>query len=201
MSTRDELTAPKGRSRDVILDAAATLMAEHGYAGTSISAICAASGLPPSSVYWHFRSKEGVLKAVLDRSADRALGEFGAPDTAGVTRGERLDKALGAIAGFVETVSGNFQFLMVLGLREGRATTLTTAVLRRVRGHILGWLGDQLADILGVDEPNAGELARFVIAVANGIQIGRWVQGEETPFPTGQLTIALTALAEASSHE
>jgi AcrR family transcriptional regulator len=169
MSTSDELT---GRER--VLDAAARLMADRGYAGTSISAICSASGLPPSSVYWHFRNKEGVLQAVLDRAARRALGEF------------------------VETTSGNFQFLLVLGLREGRATELTTAVLRRVRGHILGWLRGQLTEILEVDEDEAGELARLVVAVANGIQIARWVQGEEAPFPADQLAIALVALAGAA---
>jgi AcrR family transcriptional regulator len=199
MSTSDELTGgAKRTSRDAILDAAYELMAERGYAGTSISAICAASGLPPSSVYWHFHSKEGVLQAVLDRSARHYLAEFGAPDTAGATRDERLDKVLGAIANFVATASNNFHFLMVLGLREGRATELTTAVLRRVRGHIIGWLRAQLADIFGVDEHAAGELAVLVVTVANGVQIGRWVQGEEAPFPAGQLKIALTALAGAA---
>jgi AcrR family transcriptional regulator len=174
-------------------------MAERGYAGTSISAICAASGLPPSSVYWHFRSKEGVLEAVLERSAEHYLGEFGAPDTSGATRDERLGKVLEAIAGFVETASDNFHFLMVLGLREGRATELTTAVLRRVRGHITGWLRTELAGIFGLADEPASELAKLVVAVANGIQIARWVQGEAAAFPTGQLAIAVTALAEAAA--
>ena len=46
-------------------------MATRGYAATSISDIRKACGLPPSSIYWHFGSKEGVLAAVMERGADR----------------------------------------------------------------------------------------------------------------------------------
>lgn len=194
MSTTDELTRG-ARSREAILDAAAELMAGRGYAGTSISAICAASGLPPSSVYWHFRSKEGVLAAVLERMTDRALGEFGTPDTSGANLEERLDKLLAAMAEFVAEAASGFHFLMVVGLREGRATELTRAVLRRVRGHIVDWVRAQLAEILSVDEENAAELAALVVTVATGVQIARWVAGEQSPFPAGQLKIALTVLA------
>lgn len=49
------------RSRESILDATERLMATKGYAATSISDIRDACGLAPSSIYWHFGSKEGVL--------------------------------------------------------------------------------------------------------------------------------------------
>ena len=57
------------RSRENILDAARRLMAARGYDGTSISVLAKESGLPASSIYWHFGSKEGVLKAVMERGA------------------------------------------------------------------------------------------------------------------------------------
>ncbi|MEC3975774.1 TetR/AcrR family transcriptional regulator [Amycolatopsis sp. H20-H5] len=57
------------RSREEILDAASRLMAVRGYDGTSISALSKQVGLPASSIYWHFGSKEGVLKAVMERGA------------------------------------------------------------------------------------------------------------------------------------
>jgi AcrR family transcriptional regulator len=59
------------RSREEILDAAERLMGARGYAGTSISALAGASGLPPSSIYWHFGSKAGVLSAVMERGSKR----------------------------------------------------------------------------------------------------------------------------------
>jgi AcrR family transcriptional regulator len=59
------------RSRQEILDAASRLMAAHGYDGASISRIAKESGLPASSIYWHFTSKAGVLEAVMERGAER----------------------------------------------------------------------------------------------------------------------------------
>src|SRR6476659_10517749 len=70
-------TAPTERqqqgesSRELILDATEKLMATRGFAATSISDIRTACGLPPSSIYWHFGSKEGVLAAVMERGAQR----------------------------------------------------------------------------------------------------------------------------------
>jgi AcrR family transcriptional regulator len=56
------------RSRRAILDATARLMSTRSYAATSISAIAKACGLPASSIYWHFGSKQGLLAAVIERS-------------------------------------------------------------------------------------------------------------------------------------
>lgn len=58
------------RSRTAILDAALQLMSESGYDGASVAQIAKTSGLPASSIYWHFGSKAGILAAVMERGAD-----------------------------------------------------------------------------------------------------------------------------------
>ena len=58
-------------SREEILDAAERLMGVRGYDGTSIAHISRESGLPNSSIYWHFNSKAGVVAAVMERGAER----------------------------------------------------------------------------------------------------------------------------------
>ncbi|AVH23434.1 TetR/AcrR family transcriptional regulator [Nocardia cyriacigeorgica] len=63
------------RSRADILDAASRLMAERGYAATSISVVSAETGLPKSAIYHHFHSKSGLLSAVM---AHGAYGFFAA---------------------------------------------------------------------------------------------------------------------------
>jgi AcrR family transcriptional regulator len=50
-----------------ILDAAETLFAEHGFAGTSIRAIVDAANVNLAAIHYHFRSKEALLEAVLTR--------------------------------------------------------------------------------------------------------------------------------------
>src|SRR5262245_4943702 len=68
LSRREELGV---ESRRKIVDAAAALMAERGFAGTSIAAVSQRSGLPSGSIYWHFESKEALLGAVMEEGARR----------------------------------------------------------------------------------------------------------------------------------
>jgi AcrR family transcriptional regulator len=63
-----DVVIPQGeRSRAAILDSALSLLSQRGYAGMAISALSKMSGLPASSIYYHFQSKHGVLAAVLER--------------------------------------------------------------------------------------------------------------------------------------
>jgi len=55
-------------ARAAVVQAARTLFAERGYAGTTIEAISELSDVPPATVYRLFSSKLGILKALLDVS-------------------------------------------------------------------------------------------------------------------------------------
>jgi len=57
-------------TRDLLLDAAIQLFARQGYKTTTISQIEKAAGLSPGSggLYRHFRSKQQVLEAAIDRA-------------------------------------------------------------------------------------------------------------------------------------
>lgn len=75
-------------TRERILDAAWRLFLKQGFAGTTISEIEGAASLAKGSgsFYRHFRSKEDVFRAVVDREVDRldAARTFGPePDEAG----------------------------------------------------------------------------------------------------------------------
>jgi TetR/AcrR family transcriptional regulator len=62
-----------------ILDAALVSMAAKGYDGTSLDSLAATLGVRKQTVLHHFGSKDGLLKALLGRSADevRAAVEVG----------------------------------------------------------------------------------------------------------------------------
>ena len=82
--------------RRALLDAAARLFAEQGFAGSSVRDIAAATGILPGSVYYHFRSKEELLVAVheegirrITEGVEAALAEADAP-------WERLERAAAA---------------------------------------------------------------------------------------------------------
>src|SRR6202000_2866326 len=55
-------------SRERILDAATEIAAERAYEGTSIALVSGKCGLPASSIYWHFKNKDDLIAAVIQRS-------------------------------------------------------------------------------------------------------------------------------------
>ena len=59
------------RSRQAILDAAARLFAERGYAGTSVDAIVRAAGITKGGLYFHFSSKRALALAVIAENQRR----------------------------------------------------------------------------------------------------------------------------------
>lgn len=66
--------APRSDNRiEAVLDAAARLFAERGYAASSMRDIAEACGMLPGSIYYHFAAKEDLLAAVYERGV-REIG-------------------------------------------------------------------------------------------------------------------------------
>ena len=93
--TSPEMHKPEGggaETRRRILDVAARLFRERGYAGVSLRAIAAEAGMQAGSLYYHFDSKEDLVVEVLDqgiRAVHRAVAEA-VERLPGDVTGERL---------------------------------------------------------------------------------------------------------------
>ena len=59
-------TAVQGKAKQRIMASAVNLFAEKGYAKTSVREIVASAGLTKPVLYYHFKNKEGLLRAILD---------------------------------------------------------------------------------------------------------------------------------------
>lgn len=154
------------QSRGLILDATERLMATRGYAATSISDIRKACGLPPSSIYWHFGSKEGVLAAVMERGAERF---FAAIPTDGSTA-RRLD-----VLAHLQSQHPDFLRLFYMLSLERSDDRAVAAVVRRVRGTAITRFRDGIVAMLPADTPAAeaervvAELTTFAVALSDGV--------------------------------
>ena len=96
------LTPQGAESRERLLLGAINLISERGYAATSVDAICRHAGTAKTALYWHFKSKEGLLNAIIERVNDDWIREI-SQSTAGVgDPGERLDRLVAALRGIVE---------------------------------------------------------------------------------------------------
>ena len=73
------MTPPRRRiakstiSHQRVLDAAARLFRERGYTGTTLRAIAAEVHLEAGSIYYHFKSKDDLIEAVLYRAMDEVI--------------------------------------------------------------------------------------------------------------------------------
>lgn len=153
-------------SRESILDATERLMATRGYAATSISDIRKACGLPPSSIYWHFGSKEGVLAAVMERGADRFF--------AAIPTSEDADEQL-AVLSRLQSQHPDFLRLFYMLSLERSDDPAVAAVVRRVRDTAIGRFRSAITQLLPADAPPpkadrvVTELTALAVALSDGV--------------------------------
>lgn len=63
-------------TRGSLLDAAAKVIAERGYRGASVNAVVARAGLSKGTFYWHFKTKDDLLFALLEERIDRPVRDL-----------------------------------------------------------------------------------------------------------------------------
>lgn len=199
--TPDRRLAQGSRSRAKILDAAATLMAARGYAATSIAHISAACGLPASSIYWHFESKEGLLAAVMERGADQWFASLPAwRETKGSAR-ERLESALAVIVRELRKEPEFLRLYLLLALERRDIDPTSLGSVRRVRERAIGRMRTLLGEALApagtrLPEGLAGSLARFLLSFADGSFVAQHIDGEAAALDRAfdDLSTALRAI-------
>jgi AcrR family transcriptional regulator len=73
-----EPTTQKGRAtRERIVDAACDLVFEHGVASLNLDEVREATGTSKSQLYHYFADKSDLIKAIVDRQAERVLAIHG----------------------------------------------------------------------------------------------------------------------------
>jgi AcrR family transcriptional regulator len=197
-SRREELGV---ESRRKIVDAAAALMAERGFAGTSIAAVSQRSGLPSGSIYWHFESKEALLGAVVEEGARRWFDALPDNDSLPGDPAERATALLEAVVTSLEQHPEFLRLLLVIALERREVDATSLAVIRRVRELALERIRSLLSVLLDAFDPKladrlAGEFAPFVLCVADGAFVAQHIDPDTDLRQTfGLLRRALTALA------
>ena len=159
------------KSRERVLDAAERIMAEHGFEAATLARVVEEAGIPMSSVYHYFGSKDGILLAVMERGANRFFADL--PDLS--RQPGRPAQHLARVASAaIHTLERHPDFLRMLIVFAAQPPAAgdgeIQAVVRRVRDHALGLLRAQLAAAFGDDphDPVTDQLARFALAAIDG---------------------------------
>lgn len=181
MNKRQQLGA---RSRATILDAALQLMADSGYEGASVAKIAKSSGLPASSIYWHFGSKAGVLAAVMERGAD-AFFETAAENPADLPDdGSPLEVLRSQFQQARRAAEAHPEFLRLLFLLllADPADEAVVAIVRRVNDRGREVLHTQVAEAFAAKGPEAAtEIADRVSVAAFVVFNGAFITVQNNP--------------------
>lgn len=189
-------------SRQAVLDAATNLIATRGYDGMSMSQLAQESGLPSSSIYWHFGSKEGVLAAVMERGATRFFDSVQITEEAKGAPLDRLRFLIGSTAhGLIVEHTQFLEIQLTFRLHDARHESTAVAevvasvleggiaVMKRVLRHSFAEYGEEAAERV------ADELALFAVAMIDGVFLhSRRVSSDRIESLTEQMSEAIYAL-------
>ncbi|MCI3270679.1 TetR/AcrR family transcriptional regulator [Streptomyces cylindrosporus] len=175
-------------SRRRILDAAVEIAGERGYDGTSIAAVSAKCGLPASSIYWHFRDKDDLIAAVIERGFKSWLAAVALP---GEETGTPLERVTAMATNVAKALADSPDFLrlgLMLALErrptEPRGRTVFLQVREIAHRRTVDVVRTLFPDL---DDDASETLTTYAIAGADGLFTHREITGD---------TVDLVALFE-----
>jgi AcrR family transcriptional regulator len=200
MERKSERLSRQGdASREAILDAALEIAADLGYDGTTVSAVTARSGLPASSIYWHFGSKDELLAAALEHSYRewrRNAPMWRVRRQAGADPEERIESWFQRAVKHLTRNPHFWRLGLMLTLEqrveEPKARRLFLQVRQNSEDALHEWWRDVLADRPTTEE-ELRRLARFHMMMMDGMFIQ--FRATSTRIPPRQVTLLARALA------
>ena len=173
MATRAEVTPNRRgmRSRELVLDAAERVMAEQGFEATTLARVVEEAGIPLSSVYHYYGSKDGILLAVMERGAERFFADLPGWNRRIGRPAEHLKTVLSTAARTLERHPNFLRLLIVFAVQpppSGRQEI--EVVVARVRRLGLDRMREQIGIAFGddPDSPVTMRLARIALATVDG---------------------------------
>ncbi len=162
------------RSRQRILDAAAEIAAERGYDGTSIALVSERSGLPASSIYWHYGDKDALIAAAIEHSFGEWLASATTvpPSTPESTRAERLVAMMQRTANGLKISRVFLRLGMLLSLEYRDEERSARRMFLQVRDEAYRRAIASFTELFPeLDESAVRQLVTFSMAMADGLFI------------------------------
>jgi AcrR family transcriptional regulator len=159
------------RSRELVLDAAERVMAEQGFEAATLARVVDEAGIPMSSVYHYYGSKDGILVAVMERGAERFFADLPDWDRRIGRPAEHLATVLSTAARTLERHPNFLRLLIVFAVQPpAHGHGEIEVVVARVRQLGLDRMREQIAIAFDDDPDDAVtiRLARIALAIIDG---------------------------------
>ncbi len=169
-------------SRARILDAATEIASERGYEGTSIALVSAKCGLPASSIYWHFKDKDDLVAAVIERSFAQWLSAWQMP-----AQGTGRDRLVAVAMQIAKALLDSPDFLrlgLMLALERRPVEPRARAMFLAVRDQVSETLTPAIRDLApGLTDAQVRQLVTYAIAGADGLFVAKEVGSDSLDLP------------------
>ncbi|MBB2939854.1 AcrR family transcriptional regulator [Amycolatopsis bartoniae] len=202
---RDSGSAPAAAgvsSREAILNAAHALVSEKGYDGMAISDLCAQSGLPASSIYYHFGNKLGVLAALLERTFEELHALFPNPSSFdGRAPLDRFEAWFSAACASLDRRPDYLRLLVAISVGPQKDADAIQATVRRIRDYAHASWVDALTPIFAPhggknNEALVQQLAVLGRALTDGLSVANSFDGASYSSQVASFVSLVRGLAE-----
>jgi AcrR family transcriptional regulator len=165
-------TARGQLSRERILEAAIDVVGEHGFRSTTVDSVCRRAGVPKTSIYWHFGSKDGLFAALIERIASEWTAAIQQRAyAAGPNPVDRLDHSLAAMREFLETKPHLLRLMLTLTFEPVRVSSTTRAALRRASSRAESAITDGIQQSVAGALPDLDLVANLILAMLQAASV------------------------------
>ncbi|MFN3202500.1 MAG: TetR/AcrR family transcriptional regulator [Bradymonadia bacterium] len=173
------------QSRRRLIEAAAMLISEGGYAGTSVEAIAKKAGVVKSALYWHFGSKRGLLEITLKQTCEGWMTEMDTVVEDVSSPLERVDSILGLMRSLIVERPETRRMLFSLLLERGSGDEACRAAISETLFHLRQRVAQCITGRLEMPSQRAQDLADTLLCWCDGLFLRYLADKDETMLDRG----------------
>ncbi|WP_426592337.1 TetR/AcrR family transcriptional regulator [Cellulomonas sp. McL0617] len=131
-----------GGTREQIVEAALALVAERGFAATSVDDIAAAAGVAKGSIFYNFGSKAGLFESIISQGVGRLTAALRSASD-GLHGRDALEALVGELLAQIEAHPDFAKLMAAESFRTGRSWQDS---IRHLRDESIGTFADVVAE-------------------------------------------------------
>ncbi|MGB8412850.1 MAG: TetR/AcrR family transcriptional regulator [Candidatus Binatus sp.] len=188
------LSEPRAQSqdsRDEILKAAMGLFANRGFHETSMSEVAREARVSKALIFWHFKTKEELFVAVLNRLLEPYFIDFA--EEAAMDERAQIEKLVESYLSFVRDNASSVRFFLAQMLHDQRLSEgLNDQVLKLYSGYramLVELIARAQQKGICTRRPAPESAAAFLLSALNGLLIEYLFMGANSVDPEGAVAM------------
>jgi len=179
-------------SRDEILKAAMRLFASRGFHETSMSEVAREARVSKALIFWHFKTKEELFVAVLNRLLEPYFIDF-AEEAAAMDERDQILKLVESYLSFVRDNASSVRFFLAQMLHDQKLSeSLNDQVLQLYGGYramLIELIAAAQQKHICTRQTSPELAAAFLLSALNGLLVEYLFMGENAIDPEGAVAM------------